>query len=309
MIRIFIAFLCVAGTAFGGAVLAAPALPVPVAEQQWQPLTGRVDHRLQEQLEQGLRTREGWSKLVGQRKFGVALVDLADPARPRFARVNGNTMMYAASLPKIAILLAVMDALESGRLQFDDALDQDLNSMMRVSSNSAATRNIDRLGGLEKVNAVLTDPRFKFYDRKMGGGLWVGKRYAKTGRRLPDPVHGISHGATPTQVARFYYRMATGRIINDQVSKRMLGYLADPGLNHKFVNTLHQEAPDARLYRKSGTWRGWHSDSVLVWGPERRYILVGMVENGDGAPQHLENGAPPTLTPVTSLDQSPQNAY
>ena len=37
----------------------------------------------------------------------------------------------------------------------------------------------------------------------MGGGLWVGKRYAAAGKRLPDPMNGLSHGATVEQVSRF----------------------------------------------------------------------------------------------------------
>jgi beta-lactamase class A len=268
------------------AVVAGPALaplPLQIEDQHWSPLLDRVDHRLQRQLEWGLRAQARWSILIGQHKLAAALVDLSQPERPRFASVNGNIMMYAASLPKIAILLAAVDALESGRLQLDAGFDQDLKDMIRTSSNSAATRTIDRLGGLEKINEVMMDPRFDFYDTQLGGGLWVGRRYEKISRRLPDPLCGISHGATATQVARFFYRMATGHLINVRASQRLLDYMADPGLSHKFVNTLQRVAPGASLYRKSGTWQEWHSDAVLVWGPRwRRYILVGMVEDPDG---------------------------
>jgi beta-lactamase class A len=142
---------------------------------------------------------------------------------------------------------------------------------------------IDRVGGLQRVNAVLSDPRYHLYDERSDGGLWVGKRYAKQGRRLPDPLHGISHGATVKQVSRFYYLLATGRLINREASEDMLGVLADPGIHHKFVKALKQRAQQARLYRKSGTWRGWHADSVMVWGPEwRRYVLVALVEDAGG---------------------------
>lgn len=62
----------------------------------------------------------------------------------------------------------------------------------------------------------------------------------------------------------------------------MLEYMNDPALHHKFVNSLDQIAPNAELYRKSGSWRSFHSDSVLVWGPNRRYILVALTEHPDG---------------------------
>jgi beta-lactamase class A len=63
----------------------------------------------------------------------------------------------------------------------------------------------------------------------------------------------------------------------------MLHDLSEPGLYHKFVYALRARAPDATIYRKSGTWRTWHSDSVMVKGKHwRNYILAAMVESADG---------------------------
>ncbi len=63
----------------------------------------------------------------------------------------------------------------------------------------------------------------------------------------------------------------------------MLGYLGDPVLHHKFVNTLDQVAPKAKVFRKSGSWKEYHSDSALVWGNGwRKYILVALVQDAQG---------------------------
>lgn len=261
----------------------APRLPVTVPDRSWLPLAKHVDSTLQARLVSRLTSRREWRDLIERRKLAVGLVDLADPAAPRFARVNGNVEMYAASLPKIAILLAAFDRFQQGRLDRTPEVDRDLNAMIRVSDNAAATRMIDRLGGLMAINAVLSNPRYGFYDEKKGGGLWVGKRYAKLGKRLPDPLNGISHAATVAQVCRFYYQLATGRLVSPQASRDMLEILSDPAIEHKFVKVLHQTAPMADLYRKSGTWKNWHADSVLVWGKQwRRYILVAIVESSKG---------------------------
>lgn len=257
-------------------------LPVPVPKSDWLPLTKHTDRNLQKRLEQQLSTRLQWRKLIRKRKMAVGLVDLSDPAAPLYAHVNGQKEMYAASLPKIAILLAAFDHFDKGKLKRTPEVEQDLHAMIRNSSNSAATRMIDRIGGLMQVNEVLRDPRYHFYDQK-NGGLWVGKRYAKEGPRVPDPVNGISHAATVAQVCRFYYLLATGRLINPEASRDMLDMLSEPGIEHKFVKSLTALAPDADLYRKSGTWKQWHADSVLVWGAEwRRYILVALVESPKG---------------------------
>ena len=57
--------------------------------------------------------------------------------------------------------------------------------------------------------------------------------------------------------------------------------MADSGINHKFVLGLAGR-PDAKIYRKSGSWRQWHSDSALVEHDGHTYIAVGLVEHPEG---------------------------
>lgn len=265
-----------------GAAEEPPSLPSPVPDNAWHSLYQSGDPELQTALERALNANPEWKSLIRKKKMAVGIVDLSEIDLPRFARVNGSVMMYAASLPKIAVLLAVYQAFEDGSVEETDEIHADLAAMIRTSSNEAATRMID-LVGFDKIKQVLTDPRYEFYDPDHGGGLWVGKRYAKSGNRVGDPIANISHAATATQVCRFYYMLVTGRIINAERSRQMLDDLSDPGLHHKFVGVLEKRAPLARLFRKSGSWKQWHSDSILVWGLTwRRYILVAMVESANG---------------------------
>jgi len=256
---------------------------IPAHAAEWQPLYERVDAELQSQLEKQLAANPEWRRLIERKKLAVGVVDLGHGLEePRFARVNGNQMMYAASLPKIAILLAAYASFEDGSLAETPEIHEDLTAMIRVSSNSAATRVLDAVT-MAKVEQVMRDPRFGLYDEKRGGGLWVGKRYASAGVRRGDPLLNLSHGATVTQVSRFYYLLATGRMINAARSEQMLADLADPGVHHKFVAEIEKRAPLAKIFRKSGTWRQWHADSVLVQGPNwRNYILVALVESENG---------------------------
>ncbi len=256
-------------------------LPLNLGTDSIQSLRTLIDPSFQADLESAINANSKWSRLISQKKMAVGLVDLSDPFHPIYARLNGNVMMYAASLPKIAILLAAMDALENGEIEDSPELREKMHLMISKSSNVAATELMDMLG-FKKIESVLEDPKYDLYDEDYGGGLWVGKRYAQTGARYPDPLRGISHGATVTQVCRYYYLMAYGKLISFDRSKEMLDLMADPELHHKFVANLEKIAPDAKLYRKSGTWKNFHADSVLVWGPERRYILVALVEDEDG---------------------------
>ncbi len=254
---------------------------LPEAGGPWRPVYSLVDATLQSRLEARIAGNARWRALARDKRLAIAVIDLGTEP-PRFARVNGNQMMYSASLPKIAVLLAAYAAIEDGELEETAQVRKDLGAMIRRSDNHAATRLID-LVGMPRIQSVLTDPRYQLYDEDRGGGLWVGKRYASKGKRVGDPLHGISHGATATQVARFYYLLVNGRLISPERSEQMLADLVDPGLNHKFVSAIREREPRARMYRKSGTWRNYHSDSVLVRGPVwRNYILVAMTESEDG---------------------------
>lgn len=258
-------------------------LPLNLPAEQIKPLRECGDKEFQKALEATLKKNKSWARLVDRKRMAVGVVDLSDSHNIKYAQANGNLMMYAASLPKIAILLAAFQELEDGRLNDTPQLQQDLRAMISRSDNEAATRMIDQVGGFRMIEHVLRDPRYDLYDPNWGGGLWVGKRYSKDGKRYPDPVLGTSHGATVSQVCRFYYLLAMGRLINPERSRQMLTILEDPELHHKFMYTLDHIAPEARIYRKSGTWKKWHSDSVLVWGPVwRRYILAALIEDKDG---------------------------
>ena len=258
-------------------------LPLDIDDSNIRPLRNMLDISLQARLEKELLNHKDWKSLIAQKKMAVGIVDLSDPENVRFARVNGSHMMYAASLPKIAILLAAMDAIENGELKETPEVKKDMRLMISKSNNAASTRMIDRVG-YDKLEAVMTDPKYDFYDQDHGGGLWVGKRYGGGGNTNREPIKNLSHAASVTQVCRYYYLLANGKLVNEKRSKQMLDIMENPALHHKFVNTLDEIAPNARLFRKSGSWKNFHSDSILVWGEDaaRRYILVALVDAPNG---------------------------
>lgn len=237
--------------------------------------------KMQLLLKNEIYKNKHWKQLIETKKMAIGIVDLNDLEHVKYAGLNSDHMMYAASLPKIAILLAAMEAVHNGELEDTDALRKDMKLMIAKSNNGAATRLIDSVG-YEEIEASLRNAYHALYDEEYGGGLWVGKRYASSGKRYPDPLKGLSHGATVYMVSAFYYQLVFGKLIDEKRSEEMLEVLKDPKLSHKFVNTLQRIAPNATIYRKSGTWKQFHADSVLVWGPNRKYIIVALIENSQG---------------------------
>jgi len=244
------------------------------------PLREHIDPRLQKQLEQALDGLDLMGAVRGG-QISVALVDVTRLAEPRVAAVNGDEMMYAASLPKIAVLLGAFEKIAQGKLRYDQATEKTLERMIRESSNQAATEMMQRVGK-EYIAHVLLSPRYRLYDPAHNGGLWVGKDYAKTGVWRRDPLHNLSHGATAIQVARFYYLLQSGNLVTPAYSREMKRILAEPAIEHKFVRALHRVNPDAALFRKSGTWGTFHSDSVLVERDGHAYIAVALANAARG---------------------------
>ncbi len=257
--------------------------------EEYPPLRESIDPALQEQLETLIREK-GWQKAAGQERLAIALVDISDEKKPRMAAINGDVMEYAASLPKIAILLTAFVQIEQGKLELDEKLEADLIDMTRKSSNPAATRVLD-LVGREELLRTLESPRFMLYDRRYDGGLWVGKAYAKAGAYRRDPLNQISHGITAIQVARFYYLLDTNRLVGPELTLKMKRILADPAINHKFVKGL-KARPGVKLYRKSGTWKKYHADSALVEYGAHKYIIVGLAVDTRGGKWLEELAAP-----------------
>lgn len=256
-------------------VAAAEAPGDPVA-----PLWRHYDEELQSAVERAIG-RLGLRNATRSHRLALALVDTTDAQHPRVAAINGDEMMYAASLPKIAILLGAFDKVKRGELALDDDTEASLTAMIRYSSNREATRMLHRVG-VENVARVLLSPHYRFYDPDHNGGLWVGKDYGKAGLWLRDPIHNLSHGATPLQVARFYYLLQRGELVSPAASRKMRQILGDTGIQHKFAKGLQRREPQARLWRKSGTWRSFHADSALVERDGRTYIAVALANSAQG---------------------------
>ena len=218
---------------------------------------------------------------VKEGHVAVSLVDLTDPESPRYAGINDQIMMYAASVPKIAILLTGFEEIREGSLTYTPAVRDTFTRMVRYSSNTDASKAA-QLVGFDRIAQTLTSEKYRFYDPSKNGGLWLGKAYG--GPRdywRPDPLHHLSHGATTLQLARFFTMLAEDKLVDPERCRLMKEVLSKPGINHKFVKGL-SDIPGITIYRKSGTWHDWHSDAALVEWNGHRYVLAALTEDPDG---------------------------
>jgi beta-lactamase class A len=245
---------------------------------------GGGDATLQQGLEatvQALALQEP----VRSGRLALALVDVTAWASPRLAMLNGDRMMYAASLPKIAILLGALAEAEAGRLPLGDTQRAAMANMIRHSDNADASRVLRWVGG-ERLLVLLQSPRFALYDPGGAGGLWVGKDYGPTAAYRRDPV------------ARF----RTGhRLRSRGCASRSAQAACSPPMNTLMLEVLSRPAaapsscwarprdPVRVVWRKSGTWRDAHADSALVESAGRRFVMVGIA--GQPCGRRVASGA------------------
>jgi beta-lactamase class A len=261
-------------------LLPAPAHLLAAAPDDYPPLRDSVDPRLQRGLEKSIDAL-ALRDAVDERKLAITLVDITDMDTPRYAALNGDEMLYAASLPKIAILLGAFVQIEQGKMTMTPEIKQSLTRMIRASSNADATRMLNRVGKRQLIDILMSD-RFRLYDPAVNGGLWVGKEYGRSPAYQRDPLHNLSHGATALQTARFYYLLETKRLLRADLSRQMKAMLGNPGIRHKFVKSL-AKYPGLRIYRKSGSWRHWHADSAIVEAGKHKYIAVVLAEHPEAS--------------------------
>lgn len=250
---------------------------------------------LQKKMEKVVRQQGLWSQ-VTNKHLALVVVEMSELQTPRLAALNGNQMYYAASLPKLAILLGAFVEIEAGKLEESDELNKYMTDMIRYSSNTAANYVLS-LVGRERILQILQDPGFALYDPQHNGGLWVGKPYGKSGAYHRDPLYNLSHGATAIQAARFYYLLETHQLLTPEYTEKIKEILSKPAISHKFVKGL-KNVPEIEIYRKSGTWKNYHADSALVQCKDARYIIVGLSDSKHGG-KWLEKLGLPLHTMIT----------
>ena len=247
---------------------------VAAAESSFPDLWDSHDPELQKAMDAALGTSHPkfWTG-VKKKEFGIVVADVSDLYHPKVAWYNPDLMLYAASLPKIAIVLGVFVEIERGKIKLDTETRNQLIRTIRHSSNRDATALLHKVG-FERLAEILQDKRYgKLYDPDRGGGLWVGKEYSKAPAWRRDPLHGFSHGASAMQAARFYCGVMNGTIIDTKYLPELAEIFGSPAIKHKFVKGL-KGRKDVEIYRKSGTWRTYHSDSAVIVRDGLVYIAV-----------------------------------
>jgi beta-lactamase class A len=235
-----------------------------------------VDPSLQaglEGIDAGLRAKCGMTT-------EQAAVGVLDLRTLRLAMIHPDRIEYAASIPKIGILLAFFQLHSEAATNLDRRTHHELGLMAKASSDEMAAQ-FSRELGLRQMQAVLDS--YQFYDANRGGGIWVGRHYGNGDERYGDPVADHSHAATVRQLLRYFLMLEQGRLVSPAASKVMRQIFASPEIPHdpiKFVAGL--AGREVEIIRKWGTWENWRHDCAVITGSDRHYILAALTNHPNG---------------------------
>ncbi len=226
-----------------------------------------------ERIDADLRARYGMT--TDQTAVGVL-----DLNTLRLATIHPDREEYAASVPKVGILLAYFQLHPKAATSLNAETRPELGLMAKASNNEIAAK-FSRELGLKQIQAVLNS--YHFYDTNHGGGIWIGKHYGKGDERYGDPVGNHSHAATVRQLLRYFLMLEQGKLVSPAASKTMREIFASPDIPHddiKFVRGLAGRG--VPIIRKWGTWEDWRHDSAVVTGGGRHYIIVALTRHPKG---------------------------
>jgi len=222
-------------------------------------------------------------------KYGMtteqSAVGLMDLRTGRVAMIHPDRGEYAASVPKIGILLAYFELHPEAATRLDPQTRHELGLMIKASSNEMAAK-YSRAMGLKEIQRVLDS--YQFYDPQRGG-IWMGKHYGPSDERIGDPLNDHSHAANVRQLIRFYLLLEQGKLVSPDASKTMREIFTSPDIPHddiKFIKGL--AGRPVQVLRKWGSWKDWLHDSALISGPGRHYILIALTHSTKGD-EYLED--------------------
>lgn len=216
--------------------------PNPVYSQELQVI---VDEAVQIAAAKGLPVEP----------LSISLVDVSNSQAHTFAGYQNQTLRFPASVAKLFWMAAFYSAMEKGRIaEKESAFTSDLEQMIRVSNNDAASRILDKItdtesgdkltgesweNWLKKRNQINTFFQSSGYENisltTKNYPIYYLNQEQPTGRELQlqgESAQPIRNQVTTDQGARLMYEIYTRQAVSSIASRKM-AYLLTRDLDPK----------------------------------------------------------------------------
>lgn len=175
----------------------------------------------------------------------------------------------SASLIKLYVMGAVMQAIQDGDLEMTDTISYLLNKMITISDNEATNelvRYLDRdhnhKKGMQKVNEFIRTQGFEYtqeYNGLEDSSLWYSIETKNT--------------TSTKDCVRLLERIYRGELVSHLASRQMEDLLLKQEVTYKIPSTIPSES---RVANKTGETSDCENDAAIIYTPKGDYILCIM---------------------------------
>lgn len=200
---------------------------------------------------------------------GTWSVYYAQPDTGAYMVIN-DQQMASASVIKLYVMAAVLEAIETGAMEDSQEVQSLLNYMITISDNDAWTSLTELLGdgdyylGMERVTS---------YARSNG--------YTSTEIKLDSKPYNFS---SVTDTGLFLERILEGTNVSQQASEKMLSLLKAQTVVRKIPDGVPEGIVTAN---KTGELDNIQNDAAIVYAPTGAYVLVIFTE--DASVSNIKN--------------------
>ncbi len=231
-----------------------PKIAVSAEDPAFERLVESFIRRLRRSGKISSSERTGW--MVYDLKEGRMLVS-----------INAEYLFQTASMVKPFVALAFFDQVSRGKRKYSSGIQAKMENMIQHSSNRSTNRIIKHVGGVKKVDKILST-RY--------GHLLRNTRVVET---IPQNGRTYRNKAVPSDYVRFLRALWSDQLPHSKELKRLM---ALPGKDRIYYGT---SIPAGTLiYNKTGSTAHLCGDmGILVPkakdGSRHPYIMVGIIEN------------------------------
>jgi len=214
-------------------------------------------------------------------EVGVYVHDLK---KNKTVAINADSVFPTASMIKVPILTGIMDKIATGDLQYHQVLTYK-DSLLYAGVDLLGSFKSDEKIELSKVMMLMltmSDNTASLWLQSLAGtGTRInelmdslGLRYTRVNSRTPGrQASQATYGwgqTTPFEMATLMEKIASGAVINQETSARMLRLL---GRNYWDEEAISQVPSDVFIASKSGAVDESRSEVLFVNGKHCRYIF------------------------------------
>jgi beta-lactamase class A len=280
--------LCAAPEVMADAILFPPQ---PVPSEELQQVLDRVVAR---NLQKHACLRPG--------DVHVALIDLADPRRPKLAHFNGHEPVYPSSAIKMVYMGYVYQLASTGKLKITPEVYQELHQMIHPSSNTATAWIVDLWSGTSGDDLRSPEAYKEFAHKRNACNRWLRSlgidninACQKTwGSPIPPGERQFLRNGTPSgpwvnrnamtaaAAARFLQLLAQDALVNKESCDAMRR-LMERDIRKQAYQRMRIAGgvpSGAKVFSKTGTTSDTFHDAGIVVLPDGRTFVLTVFITG-----------------------------